>query len=212
MDLRGLGESSTGWADYHVTSVAGDLLAPLHALTPDQLFVATLHGGAVAYVAATAPAAVAADPARRVRARYPQMLRSAWRLALPHLGVGAWAMYFKTLYPSAPPADFAAYLAAPGQSEGAGALGGNRWHGAQWPVCRRATARRRAGATLVVVGGKTRTSPSRGRAPSPRTARRGARAGGRHRGAGHYPHAEPPGRPAGRRGLLRRAREDEYGA
>src|SRR5258708_27571019 len=32
MDLRGLGESSTDWADYHVTPASGALLSPLPAL------------------------------------------------------------------------------------------------------------------------------------------------------------------------------------
>src|SRR5258705_11185122 len=34
MDLRGLGESSTGWADYHGPPGARDLVRPLHRLHP----------------------------------------------------------------------------------------------------------------------------------------------------------------------------------
>ncbi len=200
MDLRGLGESSTDWADYHVTSVAGDLLALLRALDAGPAFLVgnSFTGGAVAYVAATAPAAVAGvillDAFVRNTPQTPVQRAGGW--LLPHLGVGAWAMYFKTLYPSAPPADFAAYLAAlkanlKEQGRWAATVGMVRsGQSAVEPLLGDVRA-----PTLVVVGGKDPdfTDP----AGEARTIAERLRGAARVQvavieGAGHYPHAELP--------------------
>jgi len=115
MDLRGLGESSADWPDYRVTSVANDLLALLRAVDAGPAFLAgnSFTGGAVAYVAATAPELVAGIILLDAFVRDTPMtlVQRAGGWLLPRLGPRIWGMYFKTLYPSAPPADFDAYLA-----------------------------------------------------------------------------------------------------
>src|SRR5687767_10199136 len=56
VDLRGAGESSTGWDGYSRTDVAGDLVALVrHLGGPAVLVGQSLSGGAAAIAAATAP-------------------------------------------------------------------------------------------------------------------------------------------------------------
>ncbi len=60
MDLRGHGESSTGWSDYSDTAIAGDVLALVHSLNAGPaILVGNSYGGAaIAYAAATEPSAI----------------------------------------------------------------------------------------------------------------------------------------------------------
>ncbi len=61
MDLRGLGESSTGWADYSVAGVGSDLVALITALDAGPAVIAgcSMAAGAAVWAAAEAPELVA---------------------------------------------------------------------------------------------------------------------------------------------------------
>lgn len=112
-DLRGHGESSTGWDDYSVDAVAGDLLALIHANGGRGVLLGNSYSGSAAVVAAARePEAVAGlvlagafvrDPAGSAITKalfrlfaYPVPGRFLWTAA-------AWPSLFK-----ARPADFAA--------------------------------------------------------------------------------------------------------
>ncbi|WP_328304566.1 alpha/beta hydrolase (plasmid) [Streptomyces sp. NBC_00435] len=125
-DLRGHGESSTGWASYTRTDVAGDLLALIRHLGGPAVIVGhSFAGGAATIAAAQEPALVSAiveiSPFTRAQkiefgalgsnARYRKgmlllmgtgMLRSA----------GLWKRYLEHAYPGTRPAGFADHLAA----------------------------------------------------------------------------------------------------
>lgn len=116
MDLRGHGGSSTGWADYHDTAIAGDVLALVRALGagPAVLIGNSYGGAAVAYAAATDPAVV------RALVLLDAFVRDAPQTTFQRLGVravaalgaGAWTTYYKSLYKATPPADLATYVTA----------------------------------------------------------------------------------------------------
>jgi pimeloyl-ACP methyl ester carboxylesterase len=112
-DLRGHGDSSTGWGDYSVDAVAGDLLALLHEHGGRGVLLGNSYSGSAAVVAAAQePAAVSGlvlagafvrDPSGSAVAKalfrllaYPVPGRFLWTAA-------AWPSLFK-----ARPADFAA--------------------------------------------------------------------------------------------------------
>ncbi|MCY0939535.1 alpha/beta fold hydrolase [Streptomyces sp. H34-S4] len=125
-DLRGHGESSTGWASYTRTDVAGDLLALIRHLGGPAVIVGhSFAGGSATIAAAQEPELVSAiveiSPFTRAQkidfgafgsnARYRKgmlllmgtgMLRS----------VGLWKRYLDHAYPGARPAGFADHLAA----------------------------------------------------------------------------------------------------
>ncbi len=128
IDVRGHGESSTGWDDYSVAGIGGDILALINHL-----------GGGPAYVIGTSMAAGAAVWAA---AEAPDCLRGmvligpfvrggkTWLGSLMALiftrpwGPAAWLRYYNGLYPTRKPDDFAAYstrlranLAEPGRVE-----------------------------------------------------------------------------------------------
>src|SRR5215212_8394884 len=50
-DLRGHGDSSTGWGDYSVDAVAGDLLALIHANGGRGVLLGNSYSGSAAVVA-----------------------------------------------------------------------------------------------------------------------------------------------------------------
>src|SRR5450759_1104262 len=116
MDLRGHGESSTGWSDYRDTTVGDDVLALIRQLNagPAILIGNSYGGAAVAYAAAVAPASVAGLVLLDAWVRdLPQTL--VQRLAIwvvARLGASAWISYYKSLYVSQKPSDLDAYLAA----------------------------------------------------------------------------------------------------
>ena len=117
MDLRGLGESSTGWADYSVAGVGADLVALVRHLAagPAVIVGTSMAAGAAVWAAAEAPAAVAGltliGPFVRGETSPANALLYKVLFARPW-GVAAWNRYYDTLYPSKKPADFAAYRAA----------------------------------------------------------------------------------------------------
>ncbi|MET9464299.1 alpha/beta hydrolase [Streptomyces sp. NPDC006544] len=125
-DLRGHGESSTGWASYTRTDTAGDLLALIRHLGGPAVIVGhSFAGGSATIAAAQEPELVSAiveiSPFTRAQkidfgalgsnARYRKgmlllmgagMLRSA----------GVWQRYLDHAYPGARPAGHAEHLAA----------------------------------------------------------------------------------------------------
>jgi len=115
MDLRGHGDSSVGWADYGYTAIAGDALALVRALDAGPaILVGNSYGGAaVAYAAATDPAAVRALVLLDafVRDAPLSLVQRLGVQAIAALGVSAWAYYYKSLFKATPPADLAAYVA-----------------------------------------------------------------------------------------------------
>jgi len=119
VDLRGCGESSTGWSSYTRTDVAGDLLALVrHLGGPAVLVGHSLAGGAVTIAAAQEPALVTGivelAPFTRAQALSPGLLRvrrcrqGMTRLLLTALlgSVRWWHRYLDVAYPGPKPADW----------------------------------------------------------------------------------------------------------
>jgi pimeloyl-ACP methyl ester carboxylesterase len=117
VDLRGLGESSTGWDDYSVAGVGADLLALIRQLDagPAVVVGTSMAAGAAVWAAAEAPDAVAGlvliGPFVRGATSWLNAALYSLLFAQPW-GAAAWGWYYGTLYPTAKPADFAAYVAA----------------------------------------------------------------------------------------------------
>lgn len=117
MDLRGLGESSIGWAEYSVAGVGSDLVALIRALDAGPAVIAgcSMAAGAAVWAAAEAPERVAGlvlvgpfvrgETSRQNRLLYSALFARPW-------GAAAWLRYYSTLYPTRKPADFAEYTAA----------------------------------------------------------------------------------------------------
>jgi pimeloyl-ACP methyl ester carboxylesterase len=125
-DLRGAGESSTGWSSYTRTDTASDLLALIrHLGGPAVLVGHSFAGGAATIAAAQAPELVSAiveiDPFTRVpKISYGAFLtnRRYRRGGLRLIGValtgsvGVWTSYLNVAFPGRKPADYAEAIAA----------------------------------------------------------------------------------------------------
>jgi pimeloyl-ACP methyl ester carboxylesterase len=146
-DLRGHGESSTGWPSYTRTDTANDLLALISHLGGPAVIVGhSFSGGSATIAAAQAPELVSAvveiDPFTRVPkislgalltiSRYR---RGGLRLMGTALTgrVGVWMSYLNVAFPGAKPADYteamaalAANLREPGRMAAAQAMGKSR--------------------------------------------------------------------------------------
>ncbi len=112
MDVRGYGESSVGWPDYSIASVGADLVALIRHLGGPAVAVGHSIGcGAALWAGAQAPENVTGlvligtssgdrpvkawmKPAARLVARSPTL----------------WGMYYRSLYPTANPADLDIYV------------------------------------------------------------------------------------------------------
>jgi pimeloyl-ACP methyl ester carboxylesterase len=123
MDLRGLGESDTGFSDYSAAAVGADVVALLRELGagPAHLVGQSMGAGAVCWAAAEAPELVASltligpfvrdiPPASPLKAALMSVVLKG--MLLRPWGAAAWDRYYDSLYPAAKPADFAAYRAA----------------------------------------------------------------------------------------------------
>ncbi|HEX2172133.1 MAG TPA: alpha/beta fold hydrolase, partial [Dehalococcoidia bacterium] len=123
MDLRGLGESSTGFSDYSTAAVGADVVALLRELDGGAAHLVgnSMGAGAVAWAAAEAPELVESltligpfvrdiPPASRFQAAQMGALLNV--LLQRPWGPLAWDYYYASLYPAAQPADFPAYRAA----------------------------------------------------------------------------------------------------
>ncbi|HEY8475274.1 MAG TPA: alpha/beta hydrolase [Chloroflexota bacterium] len=120
MDLRGLGESSTGWDDYSAAAVGSDVVALLRELNagPAHLVGTSMGAGAVAWAAAEVPdlvqSLVLISPFVRAVPLDSTVQRAAlWAMVNVGLarpwGALAWSSYYDSLYPTVKPADLAAY-------------------------------------------------------------------------------------------------------
>lgn len=123
VDLRGCGDSSTGWDDHSRTAIAGDLVALVRHLGGPAVVVGqSISGGAATIAAATAPALVAGvvelapftraqkvsvGALLRVRRHRAGTLQLGLTLALGSRT--AWKRYLDLAYPHKP-ADWAAEL------------------------------------------------------------------------------------------------------
>ncbi len=126
VDLRGHGESSTGWDSYSHADTAGDLIEVIRKLGgPAVLVGQSFSGGAVTIVAATNPDLVSAIVETAPFTRPPQysvaafLRQSQYRRGALLLGefaftgrVKIWSKYLDMAYPGRKPADWDTWLAA----------------------------------------------------------------------------------------------------
>ncbi|KUL24402.1 alpha/beta fold hydrolase [Actinoplanes awajinensis] len=123
-DLRGTGDSDTGFAGYSRTDIAGDLVALVrHLGGPAVLVGHSISGGAVTIAAATAPELVSAivelGPFTRKQSialgdlRVKRFRQGMTRLLGTALfgSVKQWLSYLDVAYPGPKPADWTAELA-----------------------------------------------------------------------------------------------------
>jgi pimeloyl-ACP methyl ester carboxylesterase len=210
MDVRGHGESSTGWDDYSAAAVGADVVALIAELGGAAFILGTsMAGGAAVWAAAEAPASVAGvvliGPFVRdipINAFMRGMIKL---LFAPPWGPAAWTRYYKSLYPSAPPQDFDEYRARLGKSlREPGRFAALRaMLGASKADCEARLPAVKAPA-LVVMGSRDPDFKDP-LAEAKRVA--GALRGEIYMadGAGHYPHAEKPAATATRIAAFLRA-------
>lgn len=117
MDVRGHGETSTGWDDYSVAGIGEDILALIRELGGESAIVVgtSMGGGAAIWSAVEAPELVKGmilvdpfvdgDSDRLLVFLLSIMFARPW-------GVSMWKTYYSSLYPTRKPADFAEYVAA----------------------------------------------------------------------------------------------------
>lgn len=121
MDIRGHGASSTGWDNYTCAAQGSDILALIAHLDAGKATIIgnSMAGGSAAWAAADAPALVTglvlvAPFARNVPLSFAKALLFKTVMYTAFVGPwapAAWGMYYASLYPTAKPADFAAYKA-----------------------------------------------------------------------------------------------------
>ena len=209
VDLRGHGESSTGWGSYSRTDTADDLIEVIRKLGGPAVIVGqSFSGGSATIAAATNPDLVRAIVEIDPFTRPPEISVAALLRNAPHrrgtfllaqfifLGsVKAWSKYLDMAYPGRKPADWDSWLAAlqanlrePGRVKAAQKMGSWR------PVDAAAQLANVRCPVLVVMGRDDSDFPD----PEAEAA---AIVGllpaslGRYvmiENAGHYPHAEYP--------------------
>jgi pimeloyl-ACP methyl ester carboxylesterase len=114
MDVRGHGETSPRWPDVSVGAVGGDMLALIRSLNagPAVIIGTSMAAGAGVWAAAEAPELVSGlvliGPFVRGESTWQFRLLFGALLARPW-GPAMWLRYFKTLFPTRKPADFAEY-------------------------------------------------------------------------------------------------------
>jgi pimeloyl-ACP methyl ester carboxylesterase len=127
VDLRGHGDSSTGWGSYSRTDTAGDLIEVIRKLGGPAVIVGqSFSGGAATIAAATNPDLVSGiveiDPFTRApKVSVAALLRNAHNYGRGALLLGrfvftgsvkAWSKYLDVAYPGRKPADWDTWLAA----------------------------------------------------------------------------------------------------
>lgn len=115
MDVRGHGESSTAWEDFSVAGIGSDILALIRHLNagPAVVIGDSMAAGATVWAAAEAPdllsGAILVGPfVRSESSRFSSLLFGA--LFSRPWGPAMWQWYYKTLYPTRKPQDFAEYV------------------------------------------------------------------------------------------------------
>jgi pimeloyl-ACP methyl ester carboxylesterase len=119
VDLRGCGESSTGWAAYSRTAIAGDLIAVIRHLGGPAVVVGqSISGGAATIVAATAPELVngvveLAPFTRNQSIKLSDLRVKRFRQGMSRLlvtgmlgSVKTWLSYLDVAFPGHKPADW----------------------------------------------------------------------------------------------------------
>ena len=200
LDVRGHGESTTVWPDFSVAGVGSDLIALIRSLNagPATIIGTSMAAGAAVWAAAEAPELITSlilvSPFVRGAGNWQDRLTYALLSLLfaRPWGPSMWLRYYKTLYPTRKPADFAQYsaalranLAEPGRLE---AL--HQMLGASKLASEERLPRVTAPAH-VLMGSKDRDfKDPEAEARWVATKLRGAYT--MIGGAGHYPHAEMP--------------------
>jgi pimeloyl-ACP methyl ester carboxylesterase len=203
LDIRGHGESSTGWPDYTSAALGSDVVALSDRLGggPATVIGTSMGAAAAAWAAAEAPGKVSGivligpfvrdiPPRSRLTGLMQKLLIRA-AFAGPWAET-AWGAYYASLYPTRKPGDFAAYRAAlvanlrePGRMDATRAMIG----ASKADVAARLAEV--AAPALVVMGTKDPDFAD----PAEEAATVARRLKGSVRmidGAGHYPHAEMP--------------------
>jgi len=117
MDVRGHGETSTGWDDYSVAGIGEDILALIRELKSESAIVVgtSMGGGAAIWSAVEAPelikGMILVDPFVDGDSNGPLVFLLTIMFARPW-GASMWKMYYSSLYPTHKPADFAEYVSA----------------------------------------------------------------------------------------------------
>ena len=204
LDLRGLGDSDASFADYTPEAVGSDIVALLEHLDagPATIIGTSMAAGSAAWAAAERPDLVAGlvlvGPfVRQMPSSTLKTLMLKALLTRPW-GPAAWSLYYKSLYPTAPPADLTDYRAALKQN----LKQPGRFHAVQgmtWSTRSEIEARldEVTAPVLVVMGTKDPDFPD----PAAEAQLVAARLHGSVsliEGAGHYPHAEMPAETASR--------------
>jgi pimeloyl-ACP methyl ester carboxylesterase len=199
MDLRGHGESSTGWDAYGQTSIGGDALALIRHLGGPAVVVGhSFASGSAIAAAAQAPAdvlgVVLVSTARGAPDLNP-LLAQVFKLVARSPSL--WTRHLRSLYPGAKPADLDAYLARlratlrqPGR---AAAFAAMTPMARPCPIDAMGLAARVRCPALLVMGAMDRDVAD----PAAEARAVAASLGGPAEvvvleGAGHYPHAQLP--------------------
>jgi pimeloyl-ACP methyl ester carboxylesterase len=118
MDLRGMGESSVDWPDYSAAAVGADIVALIAHLGARRAFII---GNSMAAAAAVWAAAQVPDRVGGIVLIGPFVrdVPAPWwagpllKVAMMRpWGAASWSMYYKSLYPTNPPADLDEYRGA----------------------------------------------------------------------------------------------------
>jgi pimeloyl-ACP methyl ester carboxylesterase len=114
MDVRGHGETSPIWPDYSVGAIGSDILSLIQHLDsgPAAIIGTSMAGGAAIWAAAETPGLVSGlvlvDAFYRGRSKWQEKLLFYPLFTRPW-GPATWLSYYKSLYPTRPPQDFADY-------------------------------------------------------------------------------------------------------
>ena len=208
VDLRGSGESSTGWPGYSRTHTAADLLALIRHLGGPAVIVGhSFSGGAATIAAADAPdlvrAVVEIGPFTRVPKlsvrglRVGRYRKGTTRLLLMGL-LGSskqWIRYLDVAYPGAKPADYESHIASlVSNLAEPGRMAALRKMGMAKPKDAGAKLPKVARPVLVVMGSEDPDWPDPAAEAAGIVAALPAGVGtvAMIDGAGHYPHFQAP--------------------
>lgn len=200
MDLRGLGDSTAGFASYSSEAVGDDMVALLSKLGAEN---ATIIGNSASAASAVWAAATMPDTVSNIVLIGPfvREMKPAWyQRALLNVafrgfwGRPAWMAYYSSLYPTDKPDDFDAYKTALSDS-----LDGRMQVVNAMLSASKAASEAKLGnvkaRVLVVMGSRDPDFPN----PAEEALRVAKQLDGSVlmvEGAGHYPHAEMPDKTA----------------
>lgn len=199
MDIRGHGQSSTGWASHTQTSIGTDIIALIrHLGGPAVVIGHSFASGAAIAAAAQARADVAGLVLLSTATGAPNLnplLAQLFKLVVrsPTL----WARYLRSLYPGPKPADLDAYLTVlkatlrqPGRTAAFAAM---TPMATPSPIDAMTQASRVQGPTLIVMGAKDKdVHDPKAEAEAVAATLAGPAEIVMIPDAGHYPHAQFP--------------------